>query len=99
VDAQQLSKLLSKQLFTRVVAVNELVLVSIDSLALVVRISSVNTLDEAARDEALTYHCYRGLVTPDTEVYLKKGNKAQQHPVLAACGCYSGCYGYSGDPG
>lgn len=80
-DAQQLSKLLSKQLFRRVVAVNELVLVSIDGLALVVRISSVNTLDEAGRDQALTYHCYRGLVTPDTEVYLREGNKAQQYTV------------------
>ncbi|BDA41357.1 probable cytochrome b5 type B at C-terminar half [Coccomyxa sp. Obi] len=73
VDAHQLGKLLSKQLFRRAVAVNELVLVHMEGFALVIRISSVNTLDEAARDEALSYHCYRGLVTPDTIIYLTEG--------------------------
>lgn len=72
-DAHRLGKLVSKQLFRRAVAVNELVLVHMESLALVVRISSVNTLDEAARDEALSYHCFRGLVTPDTFIYLTEG--------------------------
>lgn len=72
-DADQLGKLLNKRLFRRAVAINELVLVHLESLALVVRISSVNTLDEAARDEALSYHCYRGLVTPDTIIYLTEG--------------------------
>lgn len=78
-DAQRLGNLVSKQLFRRAAAVNELVLVDMEGLALVIRISSVNTLDEAARDEALSYHCYRGLVTPDTVIYLTEGE------YLSAC--------------
>ncbi|KAK9908984.1 hypothetical protein WJX75_005570 [Coccomyxa subellipsoidea] len=74
VDAQRLTKLISKQLFGRVVAVNELVLVHLDGLALIIRIANVNTLDEAAKEEALSYHCYRGLVTPDTIIYLTEGD-------------------------
>ena len=74
VDAQRLTKLISKQLFGRVVAVNELVLVHLDGLALVIRLANVNTLDEAAREEALSYHCYRGVVTPDTIIYLTGEN-------------------------
>ena len=76
VDAQRLTKLISKQLFGRVVAVNELVLVHLDGLALIIRIANVNTLDEAAKEEALSYHCYRGLVTPDTIIYLTEGESA-----------------------
>lgn len=61
---------LGKQLFRRVVAVNDLVLVQADGVSLIVRVAAVNNLDEAAREEALSYHCYRGLVTPDTLIYL-----------------------------
>ncbi|EIE25119.1 cytochrome b5 [Coccomyxa subellipsoidea C-169] len=75
VDAQSLIKVLGKQLFGRVVAVNELVMVHLDGLALVVRIANLNTLDESAREETLSYHCYRGLVAPDTTLYLTEGKQ------------------------
>ena len=51
-------------------AVNELMLVPIDDVLLLVRVVDVNTLDEAAREEAVGYHCYRGLVTPETIIWL-----------------------------
>ncbi len=86
VDAQSLTKLLGKQLFGRVVAVNELVLVHLDGLALVVRIANLNTLDEAARGEALSYHCYRGLVAPDTTLYLTEGKQMfPRHSPASSC--------------
>lgn len=45
---------LGKQLFRRVVAVNDLVLVQADGVSLIVRVAAVNNLDEAAREEALS---------------------------------------------
>ena len=70
VDAKKLRRALAKQLFQRIVAASELVLVHIDSLAVVVRIIEVHNMDEEARQEAVSYHCYRGLVTPDTVMSL-----------------------------
>ncbi|CAL5222768.1 g5180 [Coccomyxa viridis] len=70
VDATKLRQALSKQLFQRIVAASELVLVHIDGLAIIVRITEVHNLDEEARQEAISYHCYRGLVTPDTIISL-----------------------------
>ena len=70
VDATKLRQALAKQLFQRTVAVSELVLVHVDGLAVVVRITEVHNLDEEARQEAVSYHCYRGLVTPDTVMSL-----------------------------
>ena len=69
-DAVKLKQALAKQLFQRIVAVNELVLAAIDGVALVVRITEVNNLDESARQEAVSYHCYRGMVSPDTVLSL-----------------------------
>ena len=70
VDAVKLKQALAKQLFQRIVAVNELVLAAVDGMALVVRITEVNNLDESARQEAVSYHCYRGMVSPDTVLSL-----------------------------
>lgn len=70
VDAIKLRQALSKQLCQRVVAVTELVLVHVEGLAVIVRITEVHSLDEEARQEAVSYHCYRGLVTPDTVISL-----------------------------
>lgn len=61
---------MAKQLFQRIVAVNELVLVHVDGVALIIRVTEVHNLDESARQEAVSYHCYRGTVTPDTIISL-----------------------------
>ena len=70
VDAARLRQALAKQLFHRILAVNELVLVHLDGLALIVRITEMHNLDELARQEAVSYHCYRALVRPDTVIDL-----------------------------
>ena len=76
-EAVKLKQALAKQLFQMIVAVNELVLVTVDGDALVVRITEVNNLDESARQEAVSYHCYRGMVTPDTVMSLiEEGGKS-----------------------
>ena len=58
-----------------IVAVNELVLVHLDGLALIVRITEVHNLDELARQEAVSYHCYRALMMPDTVIDLIEEGK------------------------
>ena len=56
-------------------AVNELVLVHLDGQALIVRITEVHDLEELARQEAVSYHCYRASVTPDTVIDLIEEGK------------------------
>ncbi len=80
VDATKLRQALSKQLFQRIVAASELVLVHIDGLAIIVRITEVHNLDEEARQEAVSYHCYRGLVTPDTIISLVEEGETLIYP-------------------
>ena len=79
IDAARLHQALAKQLFHRIVAVNELVLVHIDGLALIVRITEVHNLDEQAQQETVSYHCYRALVTPDTVIDLTEEGE-EGHP-------------------
>ena len=80
VDGARLRQALAKQLFHRIVAVNELVLVHLDGLALIVRITEVHNLDEVAQQEAVSYHCYRALVTPDTVVDLTEEGEMSLSP-------------------
>ena len=79
VDAVELRRALAKQLFQRIVAVTELVLVHIDGLPIVVRVTEVHNLDEEARQEAVSYHCYRGMVMPDTVITLIEEGKGSNH--------------------
>ena len=69
-DADQLCRLLGKQLFGKILAVNEMVVTSIDGVQVLCRITATDTLDPDSRAEAVGYHCYRGLVTPETQFYL-----------------------------
>lgn len=87
VDGGRLRQALSKRLFGRVVAANELVMVHVDGLALLVRITEVNTLDEEAREEALSYHCFRGLVTPETILWVTDGGAQPDVLQHAQCVC------------
>ena len=83
-DAGRLRQALSGRLFGRVVAANELVLVQVDGLALLVRVAEVNTLDEEAREAALSYHCFRGLVTPETALWVTADGGAQAQRCASA---------------
>jgi hypothetical protein len=70
VDAGRLRKALAGRLFGRMAAANELLVLEADGAPLLLRVTEVNTLDEGGRQEALSYHCFRGLVTPETAIWL-----------------------------
>ncbi|KAL4437011.1 hypothetical protein ABPG75_004150 [Micractinium tetrahymenae] len=38
-------------------------------LKLLLRVTATNTLDAEAQEEQLGYHCYRGLLTPETQIF------------------------------
>ncbi|KAG1665059.1 hypothetical protein FOA52_012478 [Chlamydomonas sp. UWO 241] len=70
VDAGELAAALMRQHFGRVLAVNELLAVSLHGHTLLVRITTTHTLSEAERDDAIGYHCFRGRLCPSTALYL-----------------------------
>lgn len=70
IDAKALCRQLANQTFGRVLAVGETVPVSLDGVNVLVRITATNHLTEEEQADVVVYHCYRGLVTADTAVYL-----------------------------
>jgi len=72
VDAAVLSNLLAKQLLGQVIAVNEGIVAEVSGAELLVKIRAADSLDAEAREEAVGYHCYRGLVTPETTFWLSQ---------------------------
>ncbi|GAB4817964.1 hypothetical protein N2152v2_005010 [Parachlorella kessleri] len=70
VDAQALAQEFLRQYFGRVAAVNEACVLEREGHQLLLRVSATNTLNPSEQEECIGYHCYRGLVTPDTQVYL-----------------------------
>lgn len=70
VDERRLAQALVKQHLGRVLAVGQLLVVQWQGADIVARISMTNTLDAAAQEEAVAYHCFRGLLVPDTAVLL-----------------------------
>jgi hypothetical protein len=75
VSAEMLSKSLGKLLLGRVVANNEAVITSVGDSELLVRVRTTDSLDLEARAEAVGYHCYRGLVTPETTFWLSQSRQ------------------------
>lgn len=79
IDGGRLAGRFLRDLLGLVVATNEVFIFPLDelhghatdaeSLQLVLTVRECNTLDEAARQDAVRYHCYRGIVGPDTAVY------------------------------
>ncbi|PSC67239.1 cytochrome b5 [Micractinium conductrix] len=82
VDARQLAKQLLRSRFSTVLALGEAVVLpwpaggSSDGgdagggARLLLRVTAVHTLDQQAREEAVGYHCYRGLLTHDAQICL-----------------------------
>ena len=91
IDAGRLRQALARQLFHRIVAVNELVLVHLDGLALVVRMTEVHNLEEQAQQEAVSYHCYRALVMPDTVIDLTEEGNEVILPSPSTCSRGDSC--------
>ena len=90
VDAGRVRRALSKRLFGRVVAASELVLLHVDDMAILVRVTAAHSLDEAAREEALSYHCFRGLIMPETVIWFAEegvGKLGLFPPAFAAVLC------------
>ena len=68
-DAEALSRQLETMKFGRVAAVGEQLLLRAGSRQLVARVTAVDSQGPEAED-LVGYHCYRGLVTPNTAIYL-----------------------------
>lgn len=79
VNAAALTSAFSKQYFGRVLAVNELIVIQLVHVPLLLRITSTNTLAEDEQEEAIGYHCYRGVLTPTTAIYLHALSEVASH--------------------
>ncbi len=60
---------------------------------LVLRVTRTDTLSEQEQQEALGYHCYRGLLAPATAIYLTADGAAQQAAGPSAGGAAAGWRG------
>jgi len=69
-DARAVVKALKQRCIGHVLAVGEVILITVAGHALRLRVAQTDTADAAARDELVAYHCYRGLLAPETDVYL-----------------------------
>ncbi|CAG9467761.1 unnamed protein product [Pedinophyceae sp. YPF-701] len=70
VDADAVARAFCAQQLGRVVSANMLTVVDVAGCgALVVRVARTDTMDAAEQEEAaFTYHCFRGVLSPDTRV-------------------------------
>lgn len=66
--AVEVEQELMRRWLGRYVAVNQLVPLQVQGLQLILRVASTHTLPVEEREEALGYHCFRGILTPTTEV-------------------------------
>ena len=78
-DARQVVAAFRRELQGRVLAVGQVAVIQLPGLALRLRVASADTLDATARDEAVTYHCFRGLLAPDTAIFLCASLGESQH--------------------
>jgi hypothetical protein len=77
-DATHLAHRFARAYLGHVVSVNQACLFGIEQGGggggggeLLLRVSACESLEEESRAEAVGYHCYRGLVTPETEVFVR----------------------------
>lgn len=88
-DAREIAKAAGKWLFQQLVSINELFIVSHDGTRLVVRVTDLNMAnddevegeedEEGAAAAAAPKHCFRGLVTPQTIVYVGASTAFYSH--------------------
>ncbi|KAI3433794.1 hypothetical protein D9Q98_003599 [Chlorella vulgaris] len=84
VDVRALTRELLRLCFRAVLAVNEVLVLAVGGRQLLLRITATNTLDAEAQDEGVAYHCYRGLLTQDTQIYLHSPGTQQASAAAAA---------------
>jgi cytochrome b involved in lipid metabolism len=86
VSASALRAALSKGYFHRCLSMAEKVVVVVDGMAVLLRVQLVN--DKTAEEQALeaVYHCHRGLLTDETEIYVvaeRRGDGVGLRTVVA----------------
>ena len=69
-DARAVVRALRERCTGHVLAVGEVVLLTVAGQELRLRVAQTDTADAAARDEIVAYHCFRGVFAPGTDVYL-----------------------------
>lgn len=79
VDAVQLALQFGRAYFGCILAVNECCVVHHQGLQLLVRVTGTDSLTPEEQEERVGYHCYRGLVTPDTQVHWGQGWRSLQY--------------------
>lgn len=71
VEAQDVSEALFAHRTQHMLAVGEVVVLDVGGLDVRLRVSRTDVLSQDAREDAVGYHCFRGLLTPATRVYLR----------------------------
>lgn len=81
VEAQQLVSLAGKAFFGELVSTNELFIVSHAGESIVLRVVEVNQLapDDSDGDSGMTPHCFRGLVQPQTQIFISLSTSFYAH--------------------
>ena len=69
-DARAVVKALKQRCIGHVLAVGEVILLTVAGHELRLRVAQTDTADAGARDELVAYHCFRGVLAPETDVYL-----------------------------
>jgi len=69
-DARAVVGALKQRCTGHVLAVGEVIVLTVAGQELRLRVSQTDTADATARDAIVAYHCFRGVLAPGTDVYL-----------------------------
>jgi len=80
IDASRVVSILMSRCVGRVMCINQLEVIEMGPTVgpLVVRISRLDNLDQGEREDLISYHCFRGMLAPDTSMYVT---------ILSSSGC------------
>ena len=98
-DAALLGPCFAKQWFGRVLAVNEVALLTHAGHLLLLRVTAADTLDAEAQAEELGYHCFRGRLAPGTQLYLTASGRESGSGGGSSSSSCGGCGGGGGGAG
>ncbi|KAK9814395.1 hypothetical protein WJX72_005174 [[Myrmecia] bisecta] len=85
VDGGKLASRFQKQYLGHVLAVTQQLVLTHEGANLVIRVTGAHALDEEAREEAVGYHCFRGLLTPETQIFLTAKSPGDQGGAASSC--------------
>ncbi|KAI7845581.1 hypothetical protein COHA_000869 [Chlorella ohadii] len=95
VDARAVTRELLLRYFGCVLALSEAIVLVVGGRRLLLRVTATNSLDAEAQEERVAYHCFRGLLTHETQIYLhtadqQAADKQQPSTPPAAQGAAAG---------